>query len=210
MFSIGDMVMYGGTGVCAVEGITSLKLSGMDSERDYYVLRPLYQSGTIHTPVDGNKIPIRPVLTKTQAEELVDTIPTVNAVMCTEKNLSALRNHYQQQMSSFDCLDLIRMAKSIYAKKKDAESRQKKIGMTDEKYLRMFNAAIPDIQADYRKARAFDIIKSHAKEIKHFRFLLYMAKYWEENKTEVTKELLENYDLPYTVDEFHSLKEALK
>ncbi len=136
MFSIGDMVMYGGTGVCAVEDITSLKLSGMDSERDYYVLRPLYQSGTIHTPVDGNKIPIRPVLTKTQAEELVDTIPTVNAVMCTEKNLSALRNHYQQQMSSFDCLDLIRMAKSIYAKKKDAESRQKKIGMTDEKYLR--------------------------------------------------------------------------
>ena len=28
------------------------------------------------------------------------------------------------------------MTKSIYAKKKDAESRQKKIGMTDEKFLR--------------------------------------------------------------------------
>ena len=30
---------------------------------------------------------------------------------------------------------------------------------TDEKYLRLFNDAIPGIQADYRKARAFDIIK---------------------------------------------------
>ena len=39
-------------------------------------------------------------------------------------------------MSTFECRDLIRMTKSIYAKKKDAESRQKKIGMTDEKYLR--------------------------------------------------------------------------
>ena len=53
-----------------------------------------------------------------------------------EKNLSALRNHYQQQMSTFDCVDLVRMTKSIYAKKKDAESRQKKIGITDEKFLR--------------------------------------------------------------------------
>jgi len=136
MFSIGDMVMYGGTGVCVVENITTLKLSGVDKERLYYVLRPMYQSGTIQTPVDSNKIPIRPVLTKTQAEELVDAIPKVTATICTEKNLSALRNHYQQQMSSFDCLDLLRMTKSIYAKKRDAESRQKKIGMTDEKYLR--------------------------------------------------------------------------
>ena len=30
---------------------------------------------------------------------------------------------------------------------------------TDEKYLRLFNAAIPSIQADYHKARAFEIIK---------------------------------------------------
>ena len=136
MFSIGDTVMYGGTGVCVVEDITTMKLSGMDRPREYYVLRPKYQSGIIQTPVDGNKIPIRPVLTRTQAEALVDTIPEVSAVICTEKNLSALRNHYQQQLSSFDCVDLIRMTKSIYAKKKDAESRQKKIGMTDEKYLR--------------------------------------------------------------------------
>ena len=136
MFSVGDKVMYGGTGVCVVEDITSLKLSGMDRARDYYVLKPLYQSGIIQTPVDNTKIPIRPVMTRTQAEALVDIIPQVDASICMEKNLSALRNHYQQQMSTFDCVDLVRMTKSIYAKKKDAESRQKKIGITDEKFLR--------------------------------------------------------------------------
>ena len=136
MFSIGEKVMYGGTGVCVVEKITTVKLSGMDHERPYYVLRPVYQSGTIQTPVDNTKVPIRPVMTRSEAEQLVDGIPDITASICYEKNLSALRNHYQQQLSTFDSRDLIRMTKSIYAKKKDAESRQKKIGMTDEKFLR--------------------------------------------------------------------------
>ena len=136
MYSVGDKIMYGGTGVCVVEDITMVKLSGMDKPKQYYILRPMYQSGTIQTPVDNEKIPIRPVMSRSEAEKLVDGIPGIDASICYEKNLSALRNHYQQQMSSFDCRDLIRMTKSIYAKKKDAESRQKKIGMTDEKFLR--------------------------------------------------------------------------
>lgn len=136
MYSIGEKIMYGGTGVCIVEGIAEVKLSGLDKPRPYYVLRPMYQSGTIQVPVDNLKVPIRPVMTRSEAEALVDGIPEIEPVICYEKNLSALRNHYQQQLSTFDCRDLIRMTKSIYAKKKEVESRQKKIGMTDEKFLR--------------------------------------------------------------------------
>lgn len=61
-----------------------------------------------------------------------------------------------------------------------------------------------------KELKALEIIKSHAKENKHFKYLLYMAKYWEENKIEVTEELLYNYDFPYTKDEFDLLKEVLK
>ncbi len=136
MFSVGEKIMYGGTGVCVVEDITDLKLSGMDKPRAYYVLRPLYQSGTIHTPVENNKIPIRRVMTRREAEALVDGIPDIPASICYEKNLSALCNHYQKQLNTFDSRALIRMAKSIHAKKREVESRQKKIGMTDERFLR--------------------------------------------------------------------------
>ena len=136
MYSIGEKIMYGGTGVCVVQEIASLKQSSFDQPRSYYVLKPLYQSGTIQIPVDNTKVPIRPVMTRDQAEALVDGIPEITASICYEKNLTALRNHYQQQLNTYDCRDLIRMTKSIYAKKKDAESRQKKIGMTDEKFLR--------------------------------------------------------------------------
>lgn len=136
MFSVGDKIMYGGTGVCVVEDITRICPVGSSDPKPYYILKPLYQTGTIQTPVDNEKIPIRGVLTRQEAEELVDSIPGIQASICTEKNLSALRNYYKNAMSSFECLDLVRMTKSIYAKKKDAEARQKKIGMTDEKYLR--------------------------------------------------------------------------
>ena len=128
MFSIGEKVMYGGTGVCVVEEITSVKFSASQPGKPYYLLRPMYQTGT--------KVPIRPVMNRSEAEAVIDAMPAVPAEICTEKNLSALRNYYQKQITSFDSMDLIRLAKSIRAKKIEAEKRQKRIGSTDEKYLR--------------------------------------------------------------------------
>lgn len=136
MFSIGEKVMYGGTGVCVVEEITSVKFSASQPGKPYYLLRPMYQTGTIQTPADSGKVPIRPVMNRREAEAVIDAMPTVPAEICTEKNLSALRNYYQKQITSFDSMDLIRLAKSIRAKKIEAEKRQKRIGSTDEKYLR--------------------------------------------------------------------------
>ena len=132
MFSIGEKVMYGGTGVCVVEEITSVKFSASQPGKPYYLLRPMYQTGTIQTPADSGKVPIRPVMNRSEAEAVIDAMPTVPAEICTEKNLSALRNYYQKQITSFDSMDLIRLAKSIRAKKIEAEKRQKRIGSTDE------------------------------------------------------------------------------
>ena len=75
MYSIGEKIMYGGTGVCTVQEITSVKQSSLDRPRLYYVLKPLYQSGTIQIPVDNTKVPIRPVMTRDEAEQLVDGMP---------------------------------------------------------------------------------------------------------------------------------------
>ena len=136
MFSIGEKVMYGGTGVCVVEEITSVKFSASQPGKPYYLLRPMYQTGTIQTPADSGKVPIRLVMNRSEAEAVIDAMPAVPAEICTEKNLSALRNYYQKQITSFDSIDLIRLAKSIRAKKIEAEKRQKRIGSTDEKYLR--------------------------------------------------------------------------
>ena len=47
MFQIGELVVYGSTGVCRVEEISGLNQPGEDREKRYYRLRPLWQDGVI-------------------------------------------------------------------------------------------------------------------------------------------------------------------
>ncbi|MGN0709116.1 MAG: CarD family transcriptional regulator, partial [Anaerovoracaceae bacterium] len=75
MFSIGDLIVYGGTGVCRVENITKPNFNEFDRDELYYVLQPLYQTGTIYAPVDNDKVFMRKVITKERANELIDMIP---------------------------------------------------------------------------------------------------------------------------------------
>ena len=68
MFQVGDVVVYGSTGVCEVVDIGPLDLPGMSKEREYYTLRPFYEERSrVFTPVDGQKVILRAVLTKKQA-----------------------------------------------------------------------------------------------------------------------------------------------
>ena len=68
MFQAGDLVVYGSTGVCRVEGITQPGTSGADRDRQFYLLKPLQQDGVIYTPVDNAKVPMRPVISREEAE----------------------------------------------------------------------------------------------------------------------------------------------
>ena len=74
MYQIGELIVYGGTGVCRVEGIETQKQKGTAETRDYYLLKPLYQDGTIRIPVD-TKVFMRPVISRGEAEGLIDAIP---------------------------------------------------------------------------------------------------------------------------------------
>ena len=52
MFAAGDLVVYGGEGVCRVERVGPSGMAYDDGGRLYYHLTPLYRSGTVLTPVD--------------------------------------------------------------------------------------------------------------------------------------------------------------
>ena len=64
MYAAGELVVYGGEGVCRVEGVGTPSLPGMDKTRLYYTLAPLYRSGQVMTPVD-TRVLMRPLLKKT-------------------------------------------------------------------------------------------------------------------------------------------------
>ena len=78
MFKIGDYVVCGNKGVCVVENIAALEISGVDKERQYYILKPKYQSGsTVYVPVDSPRDSIRHVLEKEEAQRLIAAIPEI-------------------------------------------------------------------------------------------------------------------------------------
>ena len=129
MFQPGDLIIYGRTGVCRVEAIEE------KDDRQYYCLQALYQTCTIHAPVNG-KVLMRPVLSREEADRLIDSIPSVTADPVECRVLRELTSHYLDSVNTCDASELLAMTMSIYAKKQRAIKNRKKLGTIDERFLR--------------------------------------------------------------------------
>ena len=78
MFEKGEFIVYGSAGVCEVKDITTLDMKGASKNRLYYILSPSHHKDSkIFTPVDGNKTVMRAVLTKEEADVLIDNIQDI-------------------------------------------------------------------------------------------------------------------------------------
>ena len=79
-YSAGDLILYGRHGVCRVEEIAS-ELPAGGGEKEYYVLRPLYQNRSccIRIPADQSKVYCRPIISGAEARRLIRQIPEVPA-----------------------------------------------------------------------------------------------------------------------------------
>lgn len=137
MYKIGDLILYGSTGVCRVNNIVAHCLPGAEKEEQpYYVLKPLYQDCIIFIPVNANKVFMRPIISKNEANRLIDMIPFVHAEIYHTPILKQLAEHYEDCMKTYDCADLIELTMSLYAKKKSLEHQKRKFGVLDERYMR--------------------------------------------------------------------------
>ena len=73
MFEIGEYIVYGVKGVCRIEDITHIDISGADKDRLYYVLAPVGDgSGRIYAPTDNQKITMRKVISREEADQLIE------------------------------------------------------------------------------------------------------------------------------------------
>jgi len=135
LYQTGELILYGGTGVCRVSDIVAKKFSRTEPEKLYYVLTPLYQSGTITTPVENSKVFTRPVISREEALSLIDSIPTINAEAYHNQNLQQLENHYKAELESHECGDLLRLTMSTYQKKLEREQAKLKFGAVDRRYM---------------------------------------------------------------------------
>ena len=61
MYQVGDLVIYGSSGVCRVSAVGKPGVSYVDEGKDYYTLSPLYGTEVIYAPVD-TKVHIRNII----------------------------------------------------------------------------------------------------------------------------------------------------
>ena len=134
MYKIGDYIIYGNNGICLVEAIGPMDVSGISKDIIYYTLSPVYdQGGKIFTPIDNKKVVMRPIISREEALELVDKIYGVEAIWVAEdKNRDEV---YKTAIRKGDCMELVKIIKTIYNRKQDRIDSGKKVLAGDEKYF---------------------------------------------------------------------------
>lgn len=71
MFKIGDDIIHGNSGACKVTNVGTLS-TGVKG-RMYYTLVPYYVKGSsVYTPVDSEKVFMRPVMTREEAKAFIE------------------------------------------------------------------------------------------------------------------------------------------
>lgn len=135
LYGIGDLIVYGTEGVCRVEDIGVPALTGINQERQYYTLKPLYREGRIYAPVDTAMF-MRPVITRDDADALIRRIPEIEPEVYENSNLRYLNEYYQAQLQNYSCEGLLKLIRSTNAKREVMRGRGKKLGLVDERYMK--------------------------------------------------------------------------
>jgi len=141
VFRVGDFVVYGSNGVCKVENIGTLEGAGVPADRLYYTLLPLYMRGSrIFSPVDNQKVIIRPVLSPEEASLLINEIHELEPLWINDEKKREV--HYKEAFRTCDCRQYVRIIKTIYMRQESRLAEGKKVTAQDEKYFQMAEDAL--------------------------------------------------------------------
>ena len=132
MFEKGELIMCGGHGVCRVIDITGNPIDRFDQEKKYYVLEPVFEkASTIYTPVNNDKIVMRRIMNKEEAEKLIAHIEEIETVWIQEEK----RREQTYKEAIYDSRSLVQIIKTLYQRKRSRINEGKKVFSSDEQYL---------------------------------------------------------------------------
>ena len=132
MYQVGELIVYGTSGVCQVDAVGP-QPARTGNQQPYYTLRPLHGTETIYTPVDS-RVAMRPVLTKNEADALILQFPSLSAAPISGANTQLLAHSYQHAFQSNQCADLVRLLKAIHAKDDAARRQGRRPGKVEDRY----------------------------------------------------------------------------
>lgn len=136
MYQVGEFIVHESNGICKIADISEMALCGRGTEKNYYILNPVYEKKSqVYTPVDSDRVRMRPLMSKEEIEELFREIPEIQEIEEKNDKLRALK--YKESLAAFEPRELVRIIKTVNAGKKRRVDAGKKILMGDEKYIQI-------------------------------------------------------------------------
>ena len=130
MYSVGDYLVHPGQGVCQVKDVTT-------GPQAVYQLLPIGKRHPVHIsfPV-ANESRLRPVLSRVEAEQIIDEYPTIEVESFQARNNSLEEEHYRNEMRQGSCRDSVRIVKTFRARIDALSARNKKPPVAYERILK--------------------------------------------------------------------------
>ena len=136
LFSIGEYISYGNSGVCEVMGTEVMESSvGNSAGRECYILRPLHdQSGKIMTPVYNQKVIMRNLISPEETKQLLDDIPQIETL--PEQSARQQEISYSKALHSGSCREWLCLVKTLTQRIESRKQKGKKVTVTDDRYVK--------------------------------------------------------------------------
>ena len=129
MFFFFVKIIYGENGVCTVEKIEPLAMSGAPKDKLYYHLTPLVGSGTYFTPVDSGAY-MRPVMSREEAEALIDAMPGIAPAICNDNRFNHVDAFYKELFRLHSCEALVAIVKGLRSRMAERKTRSSRAEAT--------------------------------------------------------------------------------
>ena len=129
MFAVGEKIVYGENGVCTVEKIEPLQISGTPKDKLYYHLSPLIGSGKYYTPVDSSAF-MRPVMTREEANALIDSMPAIEPAICNDNRFNHVDAYYKELFRQHTCEALVAIVKGLRCRMAERKTRSSRAEAT--------------------------------------------------------------------------------
>jgi CarD family transcriptional regulator len=141
MFSVGEKIIYGENGVCTVEKIEPLAMSGASKDKLYYHLRPMIGSGMVFTPVDSGAY-MRPVMSREEAEALIEAMPGIEPAVCYDNRFNHVDAFYKELFRQHSCEALVAIVKGLRSRMAERKTRSSRAEATMKRAREMLHGEL--------------------------------------------------------------------
>lgn len=136
MYKKGDHVVKIPEGICEIEDVGCLDISGVDKDKEYYILAPINQRGSkIYISVDNVHGRIRNMISNEDAITFIKSIPDIDEKDIQNEKMR--EQEYKAVILSGDNEKIASILKLIYVRKQERAEQGKKLSSTDEKYFKL-------------------------------------------------------------------------